>query len=93
MVVVGMIPLGEALAATLVAVEEIFLHIGETLEAVETQVILTPLERAMLTPPFPIRGNSYEDASPTGMRRRRKSMIGGVMSLLSFLGNNARVRS
>jgi len=58
MVFVGMIPLGEALAATLVAVEEIFLAMVETLEAVETRVILTPRQMAILTPPFPIRGNS-----------------------------------
>ena len=37
-------------ATTLMAVEEIFLPVVETLEAVETRLILTP--------PFPIRGNS-----------------------------------
>ena len=58
MVLVVMIPLGEALAATLVAVEEIFLPVVEALEAVETRVILTPRQMAILTPPFPIRGNS-----------------------------------
>jgi len=35
MVLVSMIPLGEAPAATLVAVEEIFLPVVETVEAVE----------------------------------------------------------
>jgi len=39
MVAVGMIPLGEAPAATLVPVEEIFLPVVETLEAVEIRVI------------------------------------------------------
>ena len=38
----GMIPLGEATAGMLVAVKEIFLPVVETLEAVETRVILTP---------------------------------------------------
>jgi len=45
-------------AATLVAVEEIFLPVVETLEAVEIRVIPTPRHMAILTPPFPIRGNS-----------------------------------
>jgi hypothetical protein len=58
MVLVGMIPLGEAPAATLVAVEEIFLPVVETLEAVEIRVIPTPRQMAILTPPFPTRGNS-----------------------------------
>jgi hypothetical protein len=58
MVLVGMIPLREAPAATLVAVEEIFLPVVETLEAVEIRVIPTPRQMAILTPPFPIRGNS-----------------------------------
>jgi len=58
MVLVGMIPLGEAPAATLVAVEEIFLPVVETLEAVEIRVIPTPRQMAILTPPFPIHGNS-----------------------------------
>ena len=93
MVLVGMIPVGEAPAARLVAVEEIFLPVVETLEAVETWVFLTPCQMAILTPPFLHRGNSKEDASPIGMMRGRKSMIGGVMSLLSIFGNNARVRS
>jgi len=42
----------------LVAVEEIFLGVVETLETVEIQVIPTPHQMAILTPPFPIRGNS-----------------------------------
>ena len=50
MVLVGMIPLGEAPAARLVAVEEILLPVVDRLVAVEFRVILTP--------PFPIRGNS-----------------------------------
>ena len=54
----GMIPLREAPAATLVAVEEIFLPVVETLEAVEIRVILNPRQMAILTPPFPISGNS-----------------------------------
>jgi len=58
MVSVVMIPLGEAPVATLVAVEEIFLPEVETLEAVEIRVIPTPRQMAILTPPFPIRGNS-----------------------------------
>ena len=64
MVLVSMISLGEAPAATLVAVEEIFLPVVEMLEAVETRVILTPPQMAILTPPFPICESSY---------RRRKS--------------------
>jgi len=55
MVLVGIIPLGEAPAATPVAVEEIFLPVVETLEAVGTRVILTPRQVAILTSPFPIR--------------------------------------
>ena len=39
MVLVGMIPVGEARAATLVAVEEIFRPVVETLEALEILVI------------------------------------------------------
>jgi len=93
MALVGMIPLGEAPVATLVAVEEIFLPVVEMLQAVEARVIPTPHQMAILTPPSPTRRNSLEDASPTGMMRGRKSMIGGVMSLLSIFGNNARVRS
>jgi len=58
MVLVDMIPLGEAPAATLVAVEEIFLPKVETLEAVELRVIPTPRQIAILTPPFRTRGNS-----------------------------------
>ena len=58
MVLVDIIPLGEAPAATLVAVEEVFLWVVETLEVVETRVILTPRQMALLTPPFPICGNS-----------------------------------
>jgi len=58
LVFVGMIPLGEAPVATLVAVEEIFLPVVETLEVVEIWVIPTPRQMAILTPPFPIRGNS-----------------------------------
>jgi len=58
MVSVGMIPLGEAPAATRVAVEEIFLSVVETLEAVKTLVIWTPGHMAIVTPPFPIRANS-----------------------------------
>jgi len=58
MFLVGMIPLGEAPAAALVAVEEIFLPVVETLEAVEIRVSPTPPQMAILTPPFPIRGNS-----------------------------------
>jgi len=50
MILVGMIQLGEAPVAMLVAVEEIILPVVETLEAVETRLILTP--------PFPISGNS-----------------------------------
>ena len=50
MILVGMIPLGEAPVATLVAVEQIFLHVVETPEVVEIGVILTPA--------FPIRENS-----------------------------------
>jgi len=50
MVLVGMIPLGEAPVAMPEAAEEIFLPVVETLEAVEIQVIPTP--------PFPIRGDS-----------------------------------
>jgi len=57
-VLVGMIPLEEAPAETLVAVEEIFLPVVETLEAVEIGVIPTPGQMAILTPPIPIRGNS-----------------------------------
>jgi len=93
MVLVGMIPLGEVPVATLVVVEEIFLPVVQTVEAVEIRVIPTPCQMAILTPPFPIRGNSWEDASHTGMMLRRKSIIGGVMSLLSIFGNNASVRS
>ena len=88
-----MIPLGEAPAATLVSVEEDFLPVVETLEAVGTRVILTPGQMAILTPPFPIHGSSSEDVSLIRMMRGRKSMIGGVKSLLSIFGNNARVRS
>jgi len=58
MVSVVVIPLGEAPEATLVVVEEIFLPMVETLEAVEIRVIPTPCQMAILTPPFPIRGNS-----------------------------------
>jgi len=64
----------------------------ETLEAVETRVIPTPRQMAILTPPFPTRGNSEEEASPLGMTQGAKSMIGSVMSLLSIFCNNARVR-
>ena len=46
----GTIPLEEAPPGTRVALEEIFLPVVETLEAVET--------REILTPPFPNRGNS-----------------------------------
>jgi len=42
----------------LVAVEEIFHHVVETLEAVEIRVIPTPRRMAILSPPFPIRRNS-----------------------------------
>ena len=93
MVLLRRIPLEEALAATQVAVEEIFLTVVETLEAVEIRVIHTPRQMAILTAPFPICGNTYEEASPPGMMRRRKSMIHGVISLLSIFRNNARVRS
>jgi len=58
MVLVGMIPLGKAPVEMLVAVEEIFRPVVETLEAVETLVIPTPRQMAILTPPFPIPGNS-----------------------------------
>jgi len=58
MVFEGMIPLEEALVGTLVAVEEIFHPMEETPEAVETSVIPTPRQMAILTPPFPIRRNS-----------------------------------
>ena len=84
MVLVGMIPLGEALAEMLATVEEIFLPVVETLEAVQIRVISTPRQKAILTPPFPIRGNSEEYPSHTGMMRGSKSMIGGVMSLSSI---------
>ena len=57
MFLVGMIPLGQAPAAMLVAVEEIFLPVGEMLEAVEIRVIPTPRQMAIPTPPFPTRGN------------------------------------
>jgi len=57
MILVGMIPLGEPPAATLVAVEEIFLPVVETLEAVEIRVIPTPRQMLILTAPFPTRGN------------------------------------
>jgi len=55
---VGMIPIGEALAETLVAVEESLLPVVETLEAVEIPVIQTPRQMAILTSPFPARRNS-----------------------------------
>jgi len=58
MALVGKIPLGEAPGKTLVGVEEIFLPVVETLEAVEIRVIPTPRQMAILTRPFPIRGNS-----------------------------------
>jgi len=58
MVSVVIIPLGEAPVATLVAVEEIFLPVVETLEAGEIRLIPTPRQMAIRTPPFPIRGNS-----------------------------------
>jgi len=58
MVLVSMMLLGGAPAAMLVAVEEIFLPVVETLEAVENRVIPTPRQMAILTPPFPTRGNS-----------------------------------
>ena len=58
MVLLVMIPLGEAPAAMLVAVEEIFLGVVETLETVEIQVIPTPHQMAILTSPFPIRQTS-----------------------------------
>jgi len=58
MVLVGMIPLEEAPAVPLVTVEEIFLPVVETLEAVEIRVIPTPHQMAILTPPFPTRRNS-----------------------------------
>jgi len=45
---------GEAPAAMLVAVEEIFLPLVETVESVEIWVIPTPRRMAILTPPFPI---------------------------------------
>jgi len=50
--------LGEAPAATLVAVDEIFLPMVETLEAVEILVIPTPRQMAILTSPSRIRRNS-----------------------------------
>ena len=58
MVLGGMIALEEAPAATLVAGDEICFPVLETLEAVEIGVIPTPCKIAILTPPFPIRGNS-----------------------------------
>ena len=58
MVSLVMIPLREAPVATRVAVEEIFLPVVETLEALEIRVIPTPRQMAILTPPFPIRRNS-----------------------------------
>ena len=58
MVLVGMIRLGEAPAAMLVAVEELFHPVVKALEAVEIRVIQTPRQMAILTPAFPIRGNS-----------------------------------
>jgi len=58
MLLVGMIPLGETPVERLAAGEEIFLLMVETLEAVEIRVILTPRQMAILTPPFPTRGNS-----------------------------------
>jgi len=58
MVLVAMTPLEETPAATLVAGEEIFLPVVETLQAVEIRVIPTPRQRAILTPPFPIFGHS-----------------------------------
>ena len=58
MVLVAMIPPGEAPAGTLVAAEEICLPVKETLEAIETRVIPTPRQVAILTTSFPIRGNS-----------------------------------
>jgi len=93
MVLVVMIPVGEAPTANLVAVEEMLLTLVETLDAVKTRVILTPLQMAIVTPPFPMRRNTSEDASLTGMMGGRKSMIGSVMSLLSIFGNNTGVRS
>ena len=42
----------------LVAVAEFFLLVVETLEAVEARVIPTPRQMEILTPLFPIRGNS-----------------------------------
>ena len=57
-VLVGMIPLGEAPAARLVAEAETFLPVVKTQEVVEIQVIPIPRQMAILTPPFPIRGNS-----------------------------------
>jgi len=47
MVLVGRIPLEEAAAATLVAVEELFLTVLETLEVVETWVIPIPHQMAI----------------------------------------------
>jgi hypothetical protein len=93
MVLVGMIPLGEAAVETLVAVEETFLPEVETPEAVETRVIPAPRPMVIPTPPFPIRANFWGDVSLTGLVRRRTSMIGGIKSLRSIFGNNARVRS
>ena len=77
----------------LVAGEEILLPVVERLKAVETRVIPTPGQMVILTPPIPIGGSSSEDVSVIGMIQGRKSMIGGVKSLLSIFGNNARVRS
>ena len=54
MVLVDMIPLGEAPAATLVVVEETSIPMVETLAAVETRLIPTLRRRAILSHPFPI---------------------------------------
>jgi len=55
---VGMIPLGEAPAATLGAVEDIFLPVVEMRKAVEAWVIPTSRQIANLTPSVLISGNS-----------------------------------
>ena len=91
MVLLGMIPLGGAPAPTLVAVEEIFLPVVETLEAVDNRLIPTPRQMAIRTPRPPIRGKFLEDASSTVLLQGMKSIISGVMSWLSIFGKNARV--
>jgi len=49
---VGMIPLGEALADTLVGVEEILLPAVEMLKAIVMWMILTPDSMVILSPPL-----------------------------------------